>query len=455
MKKEFPHDLEAEKSLIASLLVNQSVFDDIADLKINNEDFYDPRLGSIFKAIYELNLLNRPVDLITVSSMMKDMNLLESVGGTKFLAAIIDDHFTDTNAYGYALIVKEKSTLRRIIKTSMEITNAGFEHEGHVKDFISDVESKFFKLTQQSKTHKTRSMYHLVKENIKYLEDSSHGKGQISGLSTGFHALDKVLLGLRQGQLLVIGARPGMGKSALALNLAYNGCAQSGLPVLIFSLEMPGEELSMRLLTTIAKVDGKRVKTKDFMPQDLSNLAKATSKISKMPIYIDDTSAITLMEIISICRKKKSEEGLGLVVIDYLQLMGVNPKLPREQQISEISRGLKAMAKDLECPVIALSQLNRESESGNVAKGGNRRPTSSNLRESGAIEQDADVIMLIYRDDYYNKESKEPGVAEIIVTKNRGGETDTVKLAWVGAYTSFENLEWQRSHKNQDAREIT
>lgn len=444
VSREFPHDLAAERSLIASLLINQAVFDDIADLKINEEDFYDPRLGSVYKAIYELRLLNRPVDLITASSMMKDMNLLESVGGSKFLTSIIDDHFTDTNAYGYAVIIKEKSTLRRIIKTSIEITNTGFEYEGHAKDFISDVESKFFKLTQQSKTHKTRSMFHLVKENIKFLEDTTHGKGEISGLTTGFPALDRVLLGLRPGQLIVIGARPGMGKSALALNLAHNGCAHSNLPVLIFSLEMPGEELSMRLLTTIAKVDGKRVKTKDFQPQDLSSISKATMKVSKMPIYIDDTSAISLMEVISICRKKKSEEGLGMVVIDYLQLMGVNHKLPREQQISEISRGLKAMAKDLGCPVIALSQLNRESESGNIAKGGNRRPTSANLRESGAIEQDADVIMMIYRDDYYNKESKEPGVAEIIVTKNRGGETDTVKLAWVGAYTSFENLEWKR-----------
>jgi replicative DNA helicase len=369
------------------------------------------------------------------------MNELEQIGGNNFLTSIVDDHMTDTNAYGYAVITKEKSTLRRIIKTSVEIANDGYEYEGHIKDFISEVETKYFKLTSQSKTHKTKSIYHLVKENIRFLEDTSVGRGEIQGLSSGFKEIDKYLLGLRSGQLIIIGARPGMGKSALALNIAYHGCNQSNLPALVFSLEMLGEELSMRLLTTLARVDGKRIRTKDFLPTDLSQISKATMKLSKMPIYIDDTSAITLMEIMSVCRKKKSEEGLGLVVIDYLQLMGVNPKIPREQQISEISRGLKAMAKDLGCPVIALSQLNRESESGNSMKGGgNKRPTSNNLRESGAIEQDADVIMMIYRDEVYNKETREPGVAEIIITKNRGGETGTAKLAWVGAYTCFENL---------------
>jgi replicative DNA helicase len=441
--KEFPHDLLAERSLIASLIINQSVFDDISDLKITEDDFYDPRLAKIHKAIFELKTRNKPVDYVTVNSILSDMNALEGIGGSLFLTSIVDDHMTDTNAYGYASIIKEKSTLRRIIKTSIEIANEGFEYEGHIKDFISGVETKYFKLTSQSIVNKTRSILLLVKENLRTLEDTTRGKGEIQGLTSGFKEVDKYLLGLRPGQLIIIGARPGMGKSALALNMAYHSCEQSSLPVLIFSLEMTGEELSMRLLTTLAKVDGKRLKTKDFMPTDLSQISKATMKLSKMPIYIDDSSAITLMEIMSICRKKKSEEGLGIVVVDYLQLMGVNPKVPREQQISELSRGLKAMAKDLGCPVIALSQLNRESESGsNVKGGGNKRPSSNNLRESGAIEQDADVIMMIYRDEVYNKETREPGVAEIIITKNRGGETGTAKLAWVGAYTSFENLSY-------------
>jgi replicative DNA helicase len=237
-----------------------------------------------------------------------------------------------------------------------------------------------------------------------------------------------------------------MGKSALALNLAVNAVKQIQIPVLIFTLEMQSDELSMRILSSMSKVNSNKIRTKNFGPHDLSSIAKSASAMSKMPIYIDDSGQVTLMEIASICRKKKSEEGLGMVVIDYIQLMGVTKGIPREQQIAEISRGLKSMAKDLDIPVIVLSQLNKanESSSGNSfakAPTQNNRPTSSNLRESGAIEHDADIILLIYRDDYYNKEkSLEPGVAEIIITKNRGGDTGTVKLGWVGAYTSFENL---------------
>ncbi|MBC7539816.1 MAG: replicative DNA helicase [Bacteriovorax sp.] len=448
MKRELPHDLGAERALIASLILNQNTFDKITDLKISEEDFYDKRIGAIFKAIYEIILLNRPVDYVTVSSMLSDLNKLEFIGGNYFLTSIVDDHMTDVNVYGYAMIVKEKSTLRNIIETTIQIANDGYEHEGHVKEFISNCESKFFKLTNQSKVNKSKSLKELVKMNLKTLEGNSRAPGEVEGLSTGYPALDKYLLGLRSGQLIIIGARPGMGKSALALNLAVNSVEQSGLPAIIFTLEMQCDELSMRILSSMSKVDGKKIKTKNFGPHDLSNISKAASKMANMPIFIDDTSAINLMEITSICRKKKAEEGLGIVVIDYLQLMGVNKSVPREQQISEISRGLKAMAKDLGIPVIALSQLNRVAETTNKSfdKGGSssKRPTSSNLRESGAIEQDADAILLIYRDDYYNKEhSKEPGVAEIIITKNRGGDTGTVKLGWVGAVTSFENLKWE------------
>lgn len=440
-KRELPHDIGAERALIASLILNQNVFDRITDLKISDSDFFDKRLGIIFNSIYEIISNNRPVDYVTVSSMLNNMNKLEVIGGNSFLTEIVDDHVTDANIYGYAIDVKEKSTLRNIIETSLQIATNGYEYEGHIKDYISEVETKFFKLTSHSKVNKSKSLNELVKCNLKTLEDTSRLSGEVEGLSTGFGALDKYLLGMRSGQLIIIGARPGMGKSALALNLAVNSVMQTNQPALIFTLEMQCEELSMRVLSSMAKVDGKKIKTKNFGPHDLSHIAKAASIMSKMPIYIDDTSAITLMEIISICRKKKAEEGLSIVVIDYLQLMGVNKSVPREQQISEISRGLKGMAKDLGVPVIALSQLNRASEAKTFDKSSpsknTTRPTSANLRESGAIEQDADAIMLIYRDD------SNPGVAEIIITKNRGGETGTVNLAWVGAYTSFENLKWE------------
>lgn len=449
-KRELPHDIGAERALVASLILNQNVFDKITDLKITSEDFFDKRLGAIFHSIYQIIQTNGPVDFVTVSAMLNNLNRLEFIGGNNFLSEIVDNHVSDVHAYGYAIIVKEKSTLRNIIETSTQIASDGYEYEGHIKEFISEVETKYFKLTSQSKVNKSKSLLELVKVNLRNLEDNSRKPGEVEGLATGYPALDRYLLGLRSGQLIIIGARPGMGKSALVLNLAVNSVLQSGLPAVIFTLEMQSEELSMRILSSMAKVDGKKIKTKNFGPNDLSHISKAASKMSKMPIYIDDTSAIGLMEIMSVCRKKKAEEGLGLVVIDYLQLMGVNKSVPREQQISEISRGLKAMAKDLGIPVIALSQLNRvtETTSKTYDKGGssksNNRPTSSNLRESGAIEQDADAILLIYRDDYYNKEnSPEPGVAEIIITKNRGGDTGTVKLGWVGAYTSFENLALQ------------
>lgn len=443
MKRELPHDYNAEKALIASLILNGRVFDEISETRISADDFFDKRFGIIFDAIVEMQKTNMPVDFVTVSSRLNTSSRLEEIGGNEFLVQLIDDHMTDANAYGYATIVKEQSTLRSIITTSLQIAQDGFALEGSVKDYVSEVETKYFRITAQNKISKINSVFSLVKENIKDLENTTRKPGEIEGFSSGFNELDKILMGIQEGRLYVIGARPGMGKSALALNLAYNACKQSNLPVIFFSLEMTGKELSMRLLTSVAKVDNKRVKTKNFFDTDLRSLARATQEVSRLPFFIDETSSISLMEIISICRKKKAEEGLGMVVIDYLQLMGTNKSIPREQQISEISRGLKALAKDLSCPVITLSQLNRESESGLVAKGGNRRPTSNNLRESGAIEQDADAIMLIYRDDYYNKDTKEPGVAEIIVTKNRSGEAGTAKLAWVGAYTSFENLSYK------------
>lgn len=439
-KNELPHDFFSEQALIGSLILNNRVFDEISEIRLTADDFYDKRLGLIFNIITELQKNNTPVDYITVNSKLKTTHQLEKIGGENFILSIVNEHITDANAYGYAVVIKEQSTLRNIINTSQQIAQTGYTFEGNIKDFISEVESKYFKITTQYSINKTASIFNLIKENLRDLEDNSRLPGEINGLSTGFPELDKILLGIQSGRLYIIGARPGMGKSALALNLAYNACKQSNLPVIFFSLEMTGKELSLRLLSSVAKIDNKRLKTKNFLDSDLRNLAKATAEVSKLPFYIDETSSISLMEINSICRKKKSEEGLGMVVIDYLQLMGVNKSVPREQQISEISRGLKALARDLDCPVITLSQLNRESESGVASKGLNRRPTSSNLRESGAIEQDADAILLIYRDDYYNKDTKEPGVAEIIVTKNRSGEQGTAKLNWIGAYTSFENL---------------
>lgn len=434
---ELPHDLLAEKALVGCLIIDGSAYAEISNLKLDSSQFYDPRYGLVFDVITDLSLGNRAIDFVTVCNRLKDKGRLEEVGGESFVSSLMEDQASSANVYEYAKIVKDKNSIREIIKTAMRVVQKGMSFTGEADDFIQDVEASFFKLTNEAKTGGMVKINATLKENLKELEDTTRKMGEISGLSTGYPRLDEKLLGMQPGQLIVLAARPAMGKTSLALNIAVSSCIQSGLPVAIFSLEMLATELSMRILTGRAKVDSKRVRTKNFMDTDLRSLARATQELSSLPIFINDAGNTTILDIQSQCRKIKADQGLGLIVIDYLQLMGsVNKSAQREQQIAEISRGLKQMAKELGCPVIALSQLNRGVESRP-----DKRPTTADLRESGAIEQDADIVMFVYRDEVYFKEStKEPGIAEIIVGKNRAGEIGTAKLAWVGAYTSFENL---------------
>ncbi len=433
---ELPHDLLAEKALIGCLIIDGAAFDEISNLQLEEENFYDPRYGKVFTVIRDLSLANRAIDFVTVCNRLKDQAKLEEIGGESFISSLIEDQASSANVYEYAKIVKDKFSVREIIKTAMRVVQRGMNYTGEADDFIQDVESQFFKLTNDAKTGGMVKINATLKHNLRELEDTSRIMGEISGLSTGYPKLDELLLGMQPGQLIVLAARPAMGKTSLALNIGVSSCLQSGLPVAIFSLEMLATELSMRLLTGRAKVDSKRVRKKAFLDTDLRSIAKATQELSALPIFINDSGNTTILDIQSQCRKIKADQGLGLIIIDYLQLMGsVNKSLQREQQIAEISRGLKTMAKELGCPVIALSQLNRGVESRP-----NKRPTTADLRESGAIEQDADIVMFVYRDEVYYPDTKEPGVAEIIVGKNRAGEIGTAKLAWVGAYTSFENL---------------
>lgn len=438
-QNELPHDLLAEKALVGCLIIDGSVFDEISNLKIDSAQFYDPRYGMVFDVIADLSLANRAIDFVTVCNKLKDKGKLEEVGGESFVSSLTEDQASSANVYEYAKITKDKFSMREIIKTAMRVVQTGMSYTGDAENFIQDVESSFFKLTNEAKTGGMVKINVTLRENLKELEDTSRRVGEISGLSTGYPKLDEKLLGMQPGQLIVLAARPAMGKTSLALNIAVSTCLQSSLPVAIFSLEMLSTELSMRVLTGRAKVDSKRVRTKNFLDTDLRSLAKATQELSNLPIYINDSGNTTILDIQSQCRKIKADQGLGLIVIDYLQLMGsTNKSAQREQQIAEISRGLKTMAKELECPVIALSQLNRSVESRP-----DKRPTTADLRESGAIEQDADIVMFVYRDEVYNKDSKEPGIAEIIIGKNRAGEIGTAKLSWVGAYTSFENLTYR------------
>ncbi len=436
MATELPHDLLAEKSLLGCLLIDSNSYDEISDVSLGQDDFYHPQYGTIFKVIRDLHFHSEPIDLVTVCSKLNDLGKIDMIGGQSAILNLIEDQASSANVHYYARGVKEKSILREIIRTATRVIESGSNYAGDIADFINEVESSFFKLTSQTKSTGLKDLKNILKLNLKELENMNRGKGEISGLPTGFKDIDKRLLGLQPGQLVVLAARPAMGKTALALNMAVNSARGSGLPVAIFSLEMLAQELSMRVLASEASIDSHRLKTKNYLDSDLRNIAHAVQRLSNLPLYINDAADITLVDIRSQCRKIKVEQGLGLVVVDYLQLMQSHTGNPsREQQISEISRGLKNLAKELECPVIALSQLNRAVESRT-----DKRPMVSDLRESGSIEQDADIVMLIYRDEVYNKETKDKGIAEVMIGKNRSGETGVTKLAWIGSQTKFANL---------------
>ena len=438
-KNEFPHDTLSEKALLGCFLIDSSSWDEVSDLKLTEHDFYNRRCGIIFESIRDLISTNAPIDYVSVHSKLNEKGQLESVGGQSFLTEIVEDQASSANVYHYAKIVKDKSSLRGIIKTAERIAQLGKTHTGDVAEFIQEVESTFFKLTNQAKTGHIEKLSHFLQENMK--EITGNQKEEIRGLPTGYRKLDELLLGMLPGQLLILAARPAMGKTSLALNIALQSCQQNKLPVAIFSLEMMANELSMRILTSRSKVDARKVRRREVSSLDVHNITNAIEQLSTLPLFINDSGSSTVADIGSQCRKIKADQGIGLVIIDYLQLMSsLDKKLSREQQISEISRGLKNMAKELECPILALSQLNRGVESRP-----NKRPNIADLRESGAIEQDADVVMFVYRDEVYNPDTNEPGIAEIILGKNRSGETGFTKLKWVGAYTSFENLTYQES----------
>jgi replicative DNA helicase len=449
-KHEMPHDLLAERSLVGCLMIDQMAFDHVIEVQLAADDFYDPKLAVVFTAIRDLRFQSVVIDFISVCSRLNDMGKLEWLGGQSFVLDLIEEQASAANVVFYAKTVKDKSLLRQIIRSAVQVIENSSSFSGSVQDYVSDVEANFFKLTSQFRLGGLRDIKTFLKLNLKDLEDSQRKKGEIAGLPTGFIDLDRMLLGLQPGQLVVLAARPGVGKTSFAMTLAVNASKASGLPVAIFSLEMLAPELSMRILSSEASVDSMRLKTKNLLDTDLRNISKALKDLSQLPIYINDSADITLIDIKSQCRKIKAEQGLGMIMIDYLQLMNSHSKvLSREQQISEISRGLKNLAKELECPIIALSQLNRAVESRQ-----DRRPLISDLRESGSIEQDADIVCLIYRDEMYNPDSKDKGIAEIIIAKNRSGERGTVKLAWIGAQTKFASLHHEANQQTSQHRNL-
>ena len=431
-----PNDIEAEQAIIGSMLTDRdAVISAIEVLK--PDDFYREDNKTIYEAI--LNLYNRsePIDIITVRAELESMGRLDNVGGLEYLAELPEKVPTTANAMKYIKIVEEKATLRNLIKTANEIIELGYNPTEDVDDIMEGAEKKIFNIMQDKDQKGYSPLKDVLVESFTKLEELYNRKQHITGVPSGFTDLDYRTAGFHGSELILIAARPAMGKTAFALNIATNAALRANVPVAVFSLEMSKEQLVNRILCSESMVDSNKVRTGKLDEEDWTKLAEKSGRLSEGEIYINDTPGINIMEIRAKCRKLKIEKNIGLVVIDYLQLIqGTNKRNgSREQEISEISRSLKILAKELDVPVIALSQLSRAAE-----QRPDHRPMLSDLRESGAIEQDADIVMFLYRDDYYNEDSEKKNIAEVIIAKHRGGSTGTVELLWLGNYTKFVNI---------------
>ncbi len=432
-----PQSIEAEQSVIGSMLIDKEVIPVVMEI-LKPEDFYRPDHKEIYDVIIELFDRAQPIDLITVSERLKLHGKLELVGGLEYLTNIATDVPTTANVKHYAKIVEEKSLLRKLIRASSDIVDLGFDASEEVSFILDKAEQSIFDILQKRSSQGFVPIKDVLVDTFNKLEELYNNKGSITGISTGFNDLDFKTSGLHNSDLVLVAARPAMGKTAFALNLAQNAAVHSGVPVAVFSLEMSKEQLVNRMLCSEAMVDSNRMKTGKLEDNDWQKVAKALGPLSEAPIFIDDTPGISITEIRAKCRRLKLEHNLGLVVIDYLQLMqGSKSKSEsRQQEISEISRSLKILAKEINVPVITLSQLSRAPEART-----DHRPILSDLRESGAIEQDADIVMFLYRDDYYNPDTEKKNIAELIIAKHRSGSTGTIELVWLGQYTKFANLE--------------
>lgn len=435
-----PHDIEAEQAVIGSMLTDKDAIMSAVET-IKPEDFYREDNKIIYEAI--LNLFNRaePVDIITLKTELQSMKQLEVVGGLEYIAQLPDKVPTTANVEQYIKIVEEKSALRALIKTANDLISLGYDQTQDVEDILDTAERKIFDVIQNRNQKGYSSIKDILVDSFTQLEQLYNQKQHITGVPTGFADLDFITAGLHKSDLVIVAARPAMGKSAFALNIATNAAVRNNTPVAIFSLEMSKEQMTNRILCSEAMVDSNKVRTGKVEDDDWQKLAEASGNLSQAQIFIDDTPGISVMEIRAKCRKMKLEKNIGMVVIDYIQLVqGSNRKGgSREQEISEISRSLKILAKEINVPVIALSQLSRS-----VEQRPDHRPMLSDLRESGAIEQDADIVMFLYRDDYYNPDTEKKNIAEVILAKHRAGSTGTVELLWLGSYTKFANLDKYR-----------
>ncbi len=433
-----PQSIEAERSVIGGLLLSSEGWDAIAELVVA-EDFYRPEHRAIFRQIAKLVDLGQPIDVITVADRLLATGELEASGGHTYLAELAETTPTAANIRAYAKAVHERAVLRKLIEAAQDIATTGFHPEGRTaEELLDEAERRIMQISEDGpKTGGARAMEPLLQGALERIEELFQSGGDITGLTTGFIDLDRMTSGLQDSDLVIVAGRPSMGKTSFAMNLVENAASHTEKPILVFSMEMPAEQLVIRMMSSLGKIDQTRVRTGKLEQDDWPKLSAAMTKLKEARIFIDDTPALTPTEVRSRARRVAREHGsLGMIMVDYLQLMRVaGSNDGRTAEISEISRTLKAIAKEFSCPMVALSQLNRALE-----QRPNKRPVNSDLRESGAIEQDADVIMFIYRDEVYHEDSLDKGTAEIIIGKQRNGPIGTCRLAFQGEFTRFENL---------------
>ncbi|MCM1569908.1 MAG: replicative DNA helicase [Roseburia sp.] len=435
IKRILPHSIEAEQSVVGSMMIDRDAIVAASEL-ITGEDFYNKQYGILFDTMLELNDEGSPVDMVTLQNRLKEKDVPPEVSSLEFVRDLISAVPTSANIRYYAAIVAEKSVLRKLIRLNEEIANTCYAGKESLEYILEDTEKRVFQLVQQRNTGEYVPIRQIVMNAMDRIEKAAKNKGAVTGVATGFIDLDYRTAGMQPSDLVLIAARPSMGKTAFALNIAQHVAFKQNKTVAVFSLEMSKEQLVNRMFSLESNVDAQKLRTGQLEDMEWERLIESAGVIGRSNLIIDDTPGITVSELRSKCRKYKLEQNLSMIIIDYLQLMtGSGRTESRQQEISDISRSLKAVARELAVPVLALSQLSRA-----VEQRPDHRPMLSDLRESGAIEQDADVVMFLYRDDYYNHDSDKKGVSEIIIAKQRNGPIGTVELAWLPEYTKFANL---------------
>lgn len=431
-----PHNLDAERSVLGSGLLSKEALSDVMEI-LKPDDFYDGANKEIYMAMIDMFRENKSVDIVTVCEELKRRNVLEMVGGRSYVGTLSGEVPVTTNASEYAKIVAEKSSIRKLIHTSELIREKSFDENEEAKEIINFAEKEILSVAQERQRGDYSKLQDVLVTDIELINEAARNQDKIIGVPTGFKPFDSMTSGLQKSELVIVAARPAMGKTAFALNIALNAAVKHDASVLIFSLEMGKEQLGNRLLSMESRVEMENIKKGTLDNNDWDRIFLAVDNLAKANVYIDDTPDLSVFEIKNKCRRLKAEKGLDLVVVDYLQLMKSEGKAEnRQQEISTLSRYLKLLAREMDCPVIVLSQLSRAPD-----QRPNHTPVLSDLRESGSIEQDADIVLFLYRDDYYAKEeSEKPGICDVIIAKNRSGPTGNIELAWVGKYTKFSDI---------------